>query len=84
MLIAAQPQFPDAAVDYMQFALEHPGYYQVMFIKSLLDSSNDELVSADASAGYELVRGVATLRDRNAHTDPVCAKLAAWSLVHGF
>lgn len=83
-LIAARPQFADAALAYVRFAIDHPGHYQVMFNKSLLDVSNDELATAEAAAGAELSRGVATLRDRNAHADPAGAQLAAWSLVHGF
>jgi hypothetical protein len=51
-----------------------------MFDKSLLDASDADL----AAAGAELSRGVATLKDRNARSDPVGAELAAWSLVHGF
>jgi len=55
-----------------------------MFDKSLLDVSDTELAAAEAAAGAELSRGVATLRDHNAHADPAGAQLAAWSLVHGF
>jgi AcrR family transcriptional regulator len=83
-LIAARPQFADAALAYVRFAIEHPGHYQVMFNKSLLDVSDTELGAAEAAAGAELARGVSTLRDRNAHADPAGAQLAAWSLVHGF
>jgi hypothetical protein len=55
-----------------------------MFDKSLLDPSNPELVDAEAAAGAELSRGVASLPDRHAQADPAGAQLAAWSLVHGF
>ncbi len=61
-----------------------PATTQVMFAKSLLDSSNDEFVTTEAAAGSELARSVATLLDCNAHTDPVGPQLVAWSLVHGF
>src|SRR5277367_4464570 len=83
-LIAARGHFADAALAYVRFAIEHPGHYQVMFNKSLLDTSDAELAAAEAAAGAELSRGVATLQDRNAHADPAGAQLAAWSLVHGF
>jgi hypothetical protein len=56
----------------------------VMFNKALLDVSDTELAAAEAAAGAELARGVATLQDPNAHADPAAAQLAAWSLVHGF
>jgi AcrR family transcriptional regulator len=83
-LIDARGYFADAALAYVRFAIEHPGHYQVMFNKSLLDVSDNELAAAEAAAGAELSRGVATLRDPNAHADPAGAQLAAWSLVHGF
>jgi hypothetical protein len=55
-----------------------------MFDKALVDSSNRELAAAQAAAGAELSRGVASLPDQHAQTDPPGAELAAWSLVHGF
>ncbi|MGH3560972.1 MAG: TetR/AcrR family transcriptional regulator [Mycobacterium sp.] len=83
-LADARPRFRDAALAYVRFALEHPGHYRVMFDKSLLDTSDSELVTAEAAAGAELSRGVATLSDPGAQADPAGAELAAWSLVHGF
>lgn len=83
-LVDARPRFVDAVWAYVRFAIEHPGHYRVMFDKSLLDTSDPELVAAEAAAGDELSRGVATLSDRNARADPAGAELAAWSLVHGF
>ncbi|OBI11065.1 TetR family transcriptional regulator [Mycobacterium sp. E2327] len=83
-LTRARGRFTDAALAYVRFALEHPGHYQVMFNRSLLDAADAELAAAEAAAGAELSRGVATLRDPNARADPAAAQLAAWSLVHGF
>ncbi len=83
-LTAARGNFTDAALAYVRFAIECPGHYQVMFNKSLLDVSDTGLAAAEAAAGAELSRGVATLQDANAHADPAGAQLAAWSLVHGF
>ena len=83
-LVDARGDFADAALAYVRFAIAHPGHYQVMFNKSLLDVSDAELAAAEAASGAELSRGVATLRDPNAHADPAAAQLAAWSLVHGF
>jgi AcrR family transcriptional regulator len=80
----ARGRFADAALAYVRFALEHPGHYQVMFNRSLLDAADAELAAAETAAGAELSRGVATLRDPNARADPAAAQLAAWSLVHGF
>jgi AcrR family transcriptional regulator len=83
-LTNARGHFADAALAYVRFALEHPGHYQVMFNKSLLDVADTELAAAEAAAGAELSRGVAALRDPRAQADPAGAQLAAWSLVHGF
>ncbi|OBK47717.1 TetR/AcrR family transcriptional regulator [Mycobacterium sp. 1081908.1] len=83
-LTQARGNFTDAALAYVRFALEHPGHYRVMFDRSLLDAADAELAAAEAAAGSELSRGVATLRDPNARADPAAAQLAAWSLVHGF
>lgn len=80
----ARPLFADAALAYVRFALAHPGHYQVMFNRSLIDASDAELAAAQGAAGAELARGISTLHDRNARTDPEGAQLAAWSLVHGF
>ncbi|MDQ2625936.1 MAG: TetR/AcrR family transcriptional regulator [Actinomycetota bacterium] len=83
-LTAARPRFVDAALAYVRFALAHPGHYQVMFDKSLLDTADPALTAAETAAAAELSRGVAGLADPHARDDPVGAELAAWSLVHGF
>lgn len=83
-LEGARPNFLDAATAYVHFALSHPGHYAVMFDRSLVDASDAHLAAAEAAAGAELARGVATLCDERARADPDGAALAAWSLVHGF
>lgn len=88
MLAAAlgesRPEFLDAALAYVRFAVDHPGHYEVMFDRSLVDPDNPELVAAQTEAGAELAAGVGTLDDARAREDPQAAGLAAWSLVHGF
>lgn len=83
-LAGARPEFLDAALAYVRFALDHPGHYAVMFDRSLVDPDNPELVAAQNAAGAELAQGVGTLDDPRAAEDPQAAALAAWSLVHGF
>lgn len=80
----ARPDFLDAALAYVRFALDHPGHYDVMFDKSLYDAADLDLVAAETAAGAELAAGVGTLDDPRAKEDPQAAQLAAWSLVHGF
>lgn len=79
-----KPEFAYAARAYVQFALEHPGHYAVMFDKMLYDAADPALCAAEAEAAAELTGGVATLADPNAQSDPDGSALAAWSLVHGF
>jgi AcrR family transcriptional regulator len=83
-LAGARPDFLDAALAYVRFAVDHPGHYAVMFDKSLYDSADRGLVVAETAAGAELAAGVRTLDDPRANDDPQAAALAAWSLVHGF
>lgn len=83
-LEGARPAFLEAAVAYVGFAFAHPGHYAVMFDRSLIDSADPALKQAEAAARAELRRGVETLTDPRAETDPEAAALAAWSLVHGF
>lgn len=83
-LKGARPDFLDAALAYVRFALDHPGHYEVMFDKSLYDAADPDLVAAEEAAGAELAAGVGTLDDPRAKEDPQAAALAAWSLVHGF
>ncbi len=83
-LTGARPDFIDAALAYVRFAIDHPGHYAVMFDKSLYDDTDPDLVAAETAAGAELAHGVGTLNDPHAKADPQSAALAAWSLVHGF
>src|ERR1700727_3404070 len=53
-LIGARGHFADAAVAYVRFAIEHPGHYQVMFNKSLLDVSDTELAARTPAAAREV------------------------------
>jgi AcrR family transcriptional regulator len=83
-LKGARPEFLNAALAYVGFALDHPGHYAIMFDKSLFHPDDPGLLEAQAAAGDELSRGVGTLTDGRAQADPEAAALAAWSLVHGF
>ena len=69
-LAAARPDFLDAALAYVRFAIDHPGHYAVMFDKSLYDATDPELVAAETAAGAELAAGVGTLDDPRAERRP--------------
>ena len=83
-LTGARPDFIEAALAYVRFAIDHSGHYAVMFDKSLYNATDPDLVAAENAAGTELAAGVGTLDDPRAKGDPQAAALAAWSLVHGF
>ena len=72
-LTGARPDFLDAALAYVRFAIDHPGHYAVMFDKSLYDATDPELVAAETAAGAELAAGVGTLDDPRAKNDPQAA-----------
>ncbi|MDG4665520.1 TetR/AcrR family transcriptional regulator [Mycobacterium sp. 236(2023)] len=83
-LAQARPEFLDAALAYVEFAVGNPGHYEVMFDRSLVNPDDPDLAAARDEAGAELASGVGTLSDARAKEDPQAAGLAAWSLVHGF
>ncbi len=53
-LAGARPDFLEAALAYVRFAIDHPGHYAVMFDKSLYDATDPDLVAAETAAGAEL------------------------------
>ena len=63
-LAGARPDFLDAALAYVRFAIDHPGHYAVMFDKSLYDATDPDLVAAEAAAGasWPPVSGRSTIR----------------------
>ncbi len=81
---AARPDFIDAALAYVRFALDHPGHYAVMFDSSLVNADDPELVDAAERGGRRTGARRRHAEDPGAKADPQSAALAAWSLVHGF
>ncbi|TQM84348.1 TetR family transcriptional regulator [Saccharothrix saharensis] len=63
---------------YVRFAVDHRAHFEVMFRPDLYRGDDPALVEARDRAGAALAGGVA---DR---PDPELARVAAWSLVHGF
>ncbi|HEY5849075.1 MAG TPA: TetR-like C-terminal domain-containing protein [Microlunatus sp.] len=75
--------FLDVGVAYVQFALEHPGHFEVMFSPKLLDETDPDLQAARTVTFGELRGGVAALEATGQVDDAPAAVLAAWSVVHG-
>lgn len=72
----------DLGVAYVRFAVEHPGYFQVMFRGGLRDEDHPELVAARARTWDILADAAAQVSDRLG-TDPLATATAAWSAAHG-
>lgn len=83
----AASQFTASGLAYVNFALDHPAYYRIMFSGDLLSSTGHvslqhtsrealQVMVSDISQCQEL----GLLRDG----DPVIAALTIWSTIHGF
>jgi AcrR family transcriptional regulator len=84
-LAAAHPapstpeQLADVAVAYVQFALERPALFRIMF-GELCDRDNEERVAATAAVSLYLQEIVARCFPQS---DPEALAPAIWALVHG-
>jgi AcrR family transcriptional regulator len=78
--------FLETGVTYIEWALDHPAHFQVMFRPDLVDEEDPALQKALGGLAAELMSGVADFSGRPAEgaprTNPLA--LAAWSLTHGF
>lgn len=79
----AAGDFARTAVDYVTFAVEHPGHYAVMFRADLIDPEDSELQRQEGRARDALRDGVATLPPERLAVPAEQARQAAWALVHG-
>jgi hypothetical protein len=83
-VLRATGSFLDVGVAYIDFAVQHRAYVEVMFRPDLYDASHPDVMDARSAAAAALTQGVATLPTSVVGADPRLAGLAAWSLVHGF
>lgn len=75
--------FARTAVDYVTFAVGHPGHYAVMFRADLLDAADPELQRQETRAGDMLRAGIGTLPAGRVTVPPEQARQIAWAIVHG-
>jgi AcrR family transcriptional regulator len=68
-----------AAVAYVQFALEHPALFRVMFVEPCDTSSDERVVATAAISAY--VGNI--VRHAFPGADPDALATAVWALVHG-
>ncbi|MEU8387618.1 TetR/AcrR family transcriptional regulator [Micromonospora sp. NPDC048842] len=74
----------EAGVAYVDFAVTHRAYFEVMFRPELYRADDTELNAARVRAGAALRSGVAALPSGGAPADTDRDSLAAWSIAHGF
>lgn len=82
-LEAAGGDLLDMGLAYVRFAVGHRAYFEVMFTPGLYRPDDPDVTAARTRAGRvlaEAVRGVSP----HGQGDERTARLAAWSIVHGF
>ncbi|MET8082618.1 TetR-like C-terminal domain-containing protein [Micromonospora sp. NPDC005237] len=83
-LSAAGDDLLAAGVAYVDFAVGHRAYVEVMFRPELHRPDDPELTAARERAGAALRSQVAALPDGGTPADTGRDALAAWSIAHGF
>lgn len=73
----------DAGVGYVRFAMEYPGYFDLMFNPALLDTTRPRFISARDEAMAILRRQVDAIESPDIAADAAAAVVAGWSLMHG-
>lgn len=76
--------FLEVAVAYVEFAIEHRAHMEVMFRTDLYDAAREDVRGARAAATTALDQGIRTLPPEAIGPQPAIARMAAWSIVHGF
>lgn len=74
--------FDEVGAAYVQFALDHPGHFAVMFRPDLVDGSAPALTAASRQTAERLRSGAASFGAASPAEGAVSA-IAAWSMVHG-
>ncbi|MFT4520542.1 MAG: AcrR family transcriptional regulator [Halioglobus sp.] len=80
-------QFAASGLSYVNFALQHPAYYRIMFSGDLLSSTgNVSLQHTGQDALDEMVAGITGCQELGIVRpgNPVTQALAIWSTIHGF
>ncbi|MFD9393179.1 TetR/AcrR family transcriptional regulator [Streptomyces sp. NPDC060000] len=82
--LAEATDLREAGARYVRFAREHPAHFQVMFSPELLRADDLELTMARALSAAALTDAVAVTAPAGDGTDARLARIAVWSLAHGF
>jgi AcrR family transcriptional regulator len=82
-LEAAEPDFLAAGLSYVDFAVNHPVHFAVMFQPSLYRAGDEAVRQAETRAGDVLRKGARAVAAGSKATAEHTT-LAAWSIAHGF
>ncbi|MFD3943702.1 TetR/AcrR family transcriptional regulator [Streptomyces sp. NPDC058579] len=82
-LEAAEQDFLAAGLAYVDFAVNHPVHFAVMFQPSLYAADDEALQQAETRAGDVLRKGAGAAA-AGSNDAPEHTTLAAWSVAHGF
>lgn len=82
-LEAAGDDLYDVGLAYVRFAVDHRAYFEVMFAPGLYRADDAELGAARERADRMLAAGVHGVTPGPPEEERA-ARLAAWSIVHGF
>ncbi|RKS73037.1 TetR family transcriptional regulator [Actinomadura pelletieri DSM 43383] len=82
-LEAAGDDLHETGLAYIRFAVDHRAYFEVIFTPALYRTDDPDVTAARARADRVLGRLVHTVSP-GAAEDERTARLAAWSIVHGF
>ncbi|MER7013674.1 TetR/AcrR family transcriptional regulator [Saccharopolyspora sp. NPDC000359] len=80
-LLAAAPDLREMGVRYVEFAVRHPGHFEVMQRPEVCRAEDPDLRAARAATARALRAG---LPGGLGEAEADRAALAAWSLAHGF
>ncbi|GAA5192868.1 TetR/AcrR family transcriptional regulator [Rugosimonospora acidiphila] len=82
--VGAADDIVEAGLAYIRFAVEHRGHFEVMFQPDLYRNDDPDVVAARERAGRALTDALAALPEPPTAKEGRAARLAAWSIVHGF
>jgi AcrR family transcriptional regulator len=82
--VSTRGDFAAIGLAYIQFAVEHRAYFEVMFQPELLRMDDPELLRAAQDSSSYLRAGAATEPATATTGDLEAVMIGAWSLVHGF
>lgn len=75
--------FLHGGVAYVEFALTHPGYFEVMYRPALYNTTDPDLVAAREAAFAVLDDSAAELAHQCGLADIAGLTVAGWSMAHG-